>query len=80
MSQNARLFAAAALMAVLSACGAKGPLFLPEKPVETQAAPIEPATPETPAPATDGAAPVEAPLPAEPPVDPATVPASTGNG
>lgn len=80
MSQNARLLTAAALMAVLSACGAKGPLFLPEKPVESQAAPIEPAAPETPEPATDGTAPVDAPLPAEPPIDPATVPSSTGNG
>ncbi|KRA46360.1 lipoprotein [Pseudoxanthomonas sp. Root630] len=70
MNRNARLFAAAALMAVLSACGAKGPLFLPEKPAED--APVTPATtPETtPAPA----------LPAEPPIDPATVPATDGNG
>lgn len=70
MNRNARLFAAAALMAVLSACGAKGPLFLPEKPAED--APVTPATtPETtPAPA----------VPAEPPIDPATVPATDGNG
>lgn len=70
MNRNARLFAAAALMAALSACGAKGPLFLPEKPAEE--APVTPATtPETaPAPA----------LPAEPPIDPATVPATDGNG
>jgi len=70
MNRNARLFAAAALMAVLSACGAKGPLFLPEKPAEE--APVTPATtPETtPAPA----------VPAEPPIDPATVPATDGNG
>ncbi len=70
MNRNARIFAAAALMAVLSACGAKGPLFLPEKPVEE--APVTPAAlPE--APATDA-------LPAEPPIDPATVPATDGNG
>jgi len=70
MNRNARLFAAAALMAALSACGAKGPLFLPEKPVEE--APVAPAaSPETPA--TDT-------LPAEPPIDPATVPAADGNG
>ena len=70
MNRNARLFAAAALMAVLSACGAKGPLFLPEKPAED--APVTPATtPETtPAPT----------VPAEPPIDPATVPATDGNG
>ncbi|SDQ32773.1 hypothetical protein SAMN05428982_0667 [Pseudoxanthomonas sp. CF385] len=70
MNRNARLFVAAALMAVLSACGAKGPLFLPEKPAED--APVAPATvPETtPAPT----------LPAEPPIDPATVPATGGNG
>ncbi|CAN4280553.1 lipoprotein [Pseudoxanthomonas sp. LjRoot125] len=67
MNRNARLFAAAALMAVLSACGAKGPLFLPEKPAEE--APVTPATtPET------------TPVPAEPPIDPATVPATDGNG
>lgn len=70
MNRNARLFAAAALMAVLSACGAKGPLFLPEKPAEE--APVTPATtPET--------TPVPA-VPAEPPIDPATVPATDGNG
>lgn len=69
MNRNARLFLAAAMMAVLSACGAKGPLFMPEKPVEE--APVAPAEPVPPA--TDG-------VPAEPPVDPATVPASDGNG
>ena len=69
MNRNARLFLAAALMAALSACGAKGPLFMPEKPVEE--APVAPADA---APAnTDG-------LPAEPPIDPATVPATDGNG
>lgn len=67
MNRNARLFAAAALMAALSACGAKGPLFLPEKPVEDV-----PAAPE--------AAPPADTLPAEPPIDPATVPAAGGNG
>jgi len=68
MNRNARLFAAAALMAVLSACGAKGPLFLPEKPAED--APVTPATPAETTPA----------LPAEPPIDPTTVPATDGNG
>lgn len=62
MNRNARLFAAAALLAVLSACGAKGPLFMPEKPVEE--APVAPADS----------------VPAEPPIDPATVPATDGNG
>jgi predicted small lipoprotein YifL len=66
MNRNVRLVLAAAVMAVLSACGAKGPLFMPEKPVEE--APAEPAPP-----ATDS-------VPAEPPVDPATVPATGGNG
>ena len=56
-------------MAVLSACGAKGPLFMPEKPVEE--APVTPAEPAPPA--TDS-------VPAEPPIDPATVPATGGNG
>ena len=69
MNRNARLFLAAAAMAVLSACGAKGPLFMPEKPVEE--APVAPA--EAAPPATDG-------IPAEPPIDPATVPATDGNG
>lgn len=83
MSQNTRLFAAAALMAVLSACGAKGPLFLPEKAPEgqadaEQAAPVESADPQT-VPAPTGA-PENAPLPAEPPIDPATVPVGGGNG
>jgi len=55
-------------MAVLSACGAKGPLFLPEKPAED--APVTPATPAETTPA----------LPAEPPIDPTTVPATDGNG
>ena len=69
MNRNARLFLAAALMAALSACGAKGPLFMPEKPVEEA-----PVTPAEPAPsATDS-------VPVEPPVDPATVPATGGNG
>ncbi|MEL1262982.1 LPS translocon maturation chaperone LptM [Pseudoxanthomonas putridarboris] len=73
MSRNTRLLTAAALMAVLSACGAKGPLFLPEKPVEeAPIAPAEPATTEE-TPATDG-------LPPTPPIDPATVPATDGNG
>lgn len=62
MNRNARLFLAAALMAALSACGAKGPLFMPEKPVEE--APVTPADA----------------VPAEPPIDPATVPATDGNG
>ncbi|MDR7068255.1 putative small lipoprotein YifL [Pseudoxanthomonas japonensis] len=69
MNRNARLVLAAALMAVLSACGAKGPLFMPEKPVEE--APVAPAE-STPA-SSDT-------LPAEPPIDPATVPATDGNG
>lgn len=73
MNRHVRLFAAAAVMAVLSACGAKGPLFMPEKPVEQ--APAEPAPPETtPAPATD------TPPAQTPPIDPATVPATGGNG
>ncbi|MBA3929386.1 MAG: hypothetical protein C0521_07355 [Xanthomonas sp.] len=69
MNRNARLVLAAALMAVLSACGAKGPLFMPEKPVEE--APVAPAEA---APASGDT------LPAEPPIDPATVPATDGNG
>lgn len=69
MNRNARLFFAAALMAALSACGAKGPLFMPEKPVE-----------EAPATPADAAPPASDTLPAEPPIDPATVPATDGNG
>ena len=69
MNRNARLVLAAALMAVLSACGAKGPLFMPEKPVEEA-----PVAPVDSAPASIGT------LPAEPPIDPATVPATDGNG
>lgn len=69
MNRNARLVLAAALMAVLSACGAKGPLFMPEKPVEE--APVAPAEA---APASSDT------LPPEPPIDPVTVPATDGNG
>ena len=60
--RNARLFLAAALMA-------KGPLFMPEKPVEE--APVAPA---------DAVPPAADAVPAEPPIDPATVPATDGNG
>ena len=67
--RNASLFLAAALMAALSACGAKGPLFMPEKPVEE--APVTPA---------DAVPPAADAVPAEPPIDPATVPATDGNG
>lgn len=69
MNRNARLFAAAALLAALSACGAKGPLFMPQTPVEE--APVAPAD-AAPAPADS--------VPAQPPIDPATVPATDGNG
>jgi len=56
-------------MAALSACGAKGPLFMPEKPVEE--APVTPA---------DAVPPAADAVPSEPPIDPATVPATDGNG
>ena len=69
MNRNVRLAFAAAFMAALSACGAKGPLFMPEKPVEE--APVTPA---------DAVPPAADAVPAEPPIDPATVPATDGNG
>lgn len=78
MNRHVRLFAAAAVMAVLSACGAKGPLFMPEKPVEQ--APVEPAPPETTPPETTPAPVTDTPPAQTPPIDPATVPATGGNG
>ncbi|MFO1304270.1 MAG: lipoprotein [Burkholderiales bacterium] len=60
-----RHFAAVAALAC-SACGIKGPLYLPPKP---QAAPVAPATTQPPvAPAT--ALPPVAPAAAQPPVEP----------
>ncbi len=76
MSKFARFASLLFLVAVLSACGAKGALFLPEKPTPVEDAPAD-ATPAeiTPAtPASDGAEPAE--LPAEPPV----TPPADGNG
>lgn len=70
MNRHHRLFAVVALAALLSACGAKGPLFMPEKPAEE--VPVEPAA--EPAPPADGS------TPAQPPVDPSTVPAHGTRG
>lgn len=78
MNRTLRLLSAAILMAFLVACGAKGPLFLPEKPVpETEVpaeAPVEPAAEGTetpPADSTDTATPPAEPAkPANPPSTP----------
>ncbi len=78
MNRSLRLLSAAILMAFLAACGAKGPLFLPEKPApETEIpaeAPVEPAAEGTqtpPADSTDTANP-----PAEPTTEPANPPST----
>lgn len=78
MNRTLRLLSAAILMAFLVACGAKGPLFLPEKPApETEVpaeAPVEPAAEGTetpPADSTDTATPPAEPAkPANPPSTP----------
>lgn len=82
MNRTLRLLSAAILMAFLAACGAKGPLFLPEKPApETEVpaeapveAPVEPAAEGTQAPpadSTDTATPPAEPTePANPPSTP----------
>ena len=78
MSKLARLAFSIFLAAVLSACGAKGPLFLPEKPAPVEDVPADApaeATPTDTAPASGGTEPAE--LPAEPPVTP---PPADGNG
>jgi predicted small lipoprotein YifL len=67
MSKFARFASTAAVVALLSACGAKGPLFLPEKPAPEQQQVPEELTP------TD---PVEAP-PAEDSSTPTDIPADT---
>lgn len=77
MSKIARFVSTAAAVALLSACGAKGPLFMPEKPAPDQQETPEEMTPadpvETP-PADDATLPAETPIetPVETPVPPAT--------
>lgn len=80
MSKFIRYATTAAAVALLSACGAKGPLFLPEKPAaEQQETPQEP-TPTDPveAPPADDATP-PADSPAEPPVETPVPPTTDGN-
>ncbi|HEY0885334.1 MAG TPA: lipoprotein [Ramlibacter sp.] len=81
MNRSLRLLSAAIAMALLAACGAKGPLFLPEKPApETEVpaeAPVEPAAEGTetpPADSTDSTG--TAPPPAEPTAEPANPPST----
>jgi predicted small lipoprotein YifL len=72
MSKFIRFVSTAAAVALLSACGAKGPLFLPEKPVpDQQEVPEEmmPTDPVEAPPADDSTPPVETPV--ETPVPPA---------
>jgi predicted small lipoprotein YifL len=65
----AALGAAAALTALLSGCGQKGPLYLPDKNAAVVTAPAQPAPPATTAPASTPAAttPAAAPGTAAPP-------------
>jgi predicted small lipoprotein YifL len=81
MSKFARFASIAAAVALLSACGAKGPLFLPEKPAADQQETPEgtmPADPVEAPPADDAVPSAEPPIeppaetPAETPVPPAT--------
>jgi predicted small lipoprotein YifL len=64
--------AAAALAALLSGCGQKGPLYLPDKNAAVVTAPTQPAPPATTAPATTAPAPTPAAAP-----DTAAPPAQT---
>jgi tyrosine-protein kinase Etk/Wzc len=66
---RAALGAAAALTALLSGCGQKGPLYLPDKNAAVVTAPAQPAPPATTAPATTAPAstPAAAPGTAAPP-------------
>lgn len=80
MSTFARFASAAAVAALLSACGAKGPLFMPEKPAPEQQEVPEEMMPTDPAevpPADDGAA--SAQVPVETPVD-TTEPSADDDG
>lgn len=80
MSKFIRFALAAAALALLSACGAKGPLFLPEKPAPDQQQVPEELTPTDPVevPPADAAAP-PADTPAETPVE-TPAPSATGDG
>ena len=79
MNNPARFALVVALMAALSACGAKGALFLPEKPVPVEDVPAAPDAdaPATEIPATDAS---DATLPVEPPVEEPATPPADGNG
>jgi predicted small lipoprotein YifL len=55
--------AAAALTALLSGCGQKGPLYLPDKNAAVVTAPTQPAPPATTAPASTPSAPTPAAAP-----------------
>lgn len=44
------------VLALLAACGNKGPLVLPQKPVDVPATPVEPSPKQDDAPAATGAA------------------------
>ncbi len=68
MKTSLRIACAAAALALLAACGAKGPLFLPTKaaPVEVPATPAEtPATETTPTEAAPAEQPATEPTPSE---------------
>ncbi len=58
MNRLPRIAAVAAVMTLLAACGAKGPLFLPEKPAEEESLLLD-EVPATDVPATDEDAPVD---------------------
>jgi len=51
--QAVRIAAAGAVLLVLSACGNKGPLVMPQKPVPVEVQPVAPPATETPAEAAE---------------------------
>lgn len=73
MNRTLRLTAAAALLILLAACGAKGPLFLPEQPApEEQVDPSAESAPVDTVPAPTQATDPATPPPVTPPATPTT--------
>ncbi len=74
MNKSARFAFLALAVALLAACGAKGPLFLPEKPVPVEPMPAE--MPATEAPTSETPEPADA---SEPPLETPATPPADGN-
>ncbi|KAF1697167.1 LPS translocon maturation chaperone LptM [Pseudoxanthomonas koreensis] len=73
------LCAAAVIALLLAACGNKGPLVMPQKPVPVEQESTAPPADATPTPAADPADATATP-PADPPADPATDPTDPAPG